>query len=183
MRQEIKRRVAAAIPHRDQLLPLAGSLAVPALLKLPLSVGVGLSSLWTIDRLRENPELVPAALVVYGAIALLSAGFDYTVLRKGGVSASPKVNLIYRALSFAFPNSLKTNQILAETLAIPINALGIGLEPSAYAATAATIFTGDIAFAVGQRFSASVLGTMTESTYAVALRVLNTRREKRLIKN
>lgn len=93
------------------------------------------------------------------------------------------MNLIYRGLSFAFPNNLKVNQILAETLAIPINALGIGLEPSAYAATAATILTGDIAFAVGQRFSASVLGTMTESTYAVALRILNTRREKRLIKD
>lgn len=176
MKSEVKRRIGAAIPRREQLIPLLGSLAIPVLLKVPLATAVGLTTLWAIDRFREEPGLVPAAMTVYAINILLTSGLDYSVLRDTGVSASPKVNLIYRLLTLVRPER-ESNKVLAEAVNVVANVFGVGLDPSAHISTGLSLVSGDLTYVAAQRVSAMVWGLATETSYAVGLK-LNAHRRR-----
>ncbi len=153
MWDNLRERLIATVPSKEQMKPFLGSFGLALLGKVPATLVNTGGMLFFADKMKDNPDLIPIGLMVYGALSLGSTILDYAVLRRDQVAASAKANTIYRALTFAFPQSHEFNSATAQVGTVIMDLVGISPDPTALYSTLMSLVTGDPIIMLAQRLS------------------------------
>ena len=169
-------RLRRALPDRQNRVPFVASYAVALLNKVPQMAINTAGTVFIVERIKENPDLIPLGIAAYAILNGAACAFDGFILNRDGVSGSAKANTVNLGLSVVLPNRRSLNAVLSEAAVYAMNIIGVSPDLSAPATSVMSFLTGDPTYVVAQRLSALAYSFVGQVPYDVLLYFKNRKR-------